>query len=243
MIPKVIHYCWFGDSKQPKEVRRCIKSWKREMPEYQLRCWTDEDLSTCQVPFVQEAISKKKYAFAADYFRLYALWTEGGIYLDTDVYINKSFDKLLTSQFVGGTEAYQYNNKTLFRLEAAIICAQKRHPFVGECLRYYECHHFTNPDNTLNLKVIQEIITEIAEKKNYQRKNDLQQLDNDMMIFPTSVFCNSLIANKETQGAFVIHKNLGSWIDYSNRGLFFNLCRKYDMMDIYHIIERITKSQ
>jgi mannosyltransferase OCH1-like enzyme len=100
MIPKKIHYCWLSGEKMPEDAISCMKSWQKMMPEYELVLWDTNRFDVNSVPFVAEAVSVKKWAFAADYIRLYALYTEGGIYLDTDVFVRKSFTNLLDCGFL-----------------------------------------------------------------------------------------------------------------------------------------------
>ena len=91
-IPKIIHYCWFGNSPKTKLVKKCIASWQKYLPEYEIREWNNADILNCNNQYVQEAYKAKKWAFISDYFRLYALYNYGGIYFDTDNEVFKSFD-------------------------------------------------------------------------------------------------------------------------------------------------------
>lgn len=95
MIPKKIHYCWLSDDPMPEKLLKCVESWKKYLPDYELVKWDLKKFPLSKNPWVREAFENKKYAFAADYIRLYALATEGGIYLDSDVEVLKSFDDLL----------------------------------------------------------------------------------------------------------------------------------------------------
>ena len=91
-IPKIIHYCWFGKGLMPELVERCIASWKKHMPDWEYRLWTEDNFDIASAPqYVLEAYTAKKYAFVSDYVRLWALEREGGVYLDTDVEVLRSF--------------------------------------------------------------------------------------------------------------------------------------------------------
>lgn len=92
MIPKVIHFCWLSNEPYPDLIKKCIESWKEKLPDYAIKKWDTTNFDVTSVPFVKEAYECKKWAFAADYIRLHALYTEGGIYLDSDVRVLKSFD-------------------------------------------------------------------------------------------------------------------------------------------------------
>ena len=95
MIPKTIHYCWFGGAEKPTLIKHCIRSWKKRLPDYEIKEWNESNFDTNMAPFCQEAYAARKYAFVADFCRVYALATEGGIYMDTDIIVLKSFDKFL----------------------------------------------------------------------------------------------------------------------------------------------------
>ena len=105
-IPKVIHYCWLSKDPYPKEVERCISSWKEILPEYTIRLWDIHEFDLSSSMFAQEAYSVKKYAFASDVIRLYALYYEGGIYLDSDIMVLRSFDDLLFNKAFTGMEPW-----------------------------------------------------------------------------------------------------------------------------------------
>ena len=101
-IPKIIHYCWFGGNPMPDSFQKCIDSWKQVMPEYEIVCWDESNFDLTSVPFVSEAAEMKKWAFVSDYVRLYALYYQGGIYLDTDVEIVQPLDRFLMHSFFSG---------------------------------------------------------------------------------------------------------------------------------------------
>lgn len=135
MIPKVIHFCWLSGDKYPSKIRYCINSWKEKLPDYEIRLW---DLSRFDIDssvWCKEAFEMKKYAFAADYIRCYALYKEGGIYLDSDVELLRSFDDLLHLPYFIGEE--QGGN-----IEPAIIGCEKGWDFLERMLSYYENRHF-----------------------------------------------------------------------------------------------------
>ena len=104
MIPKTIHYVWLGNGNMTPFIKSCVNSWEKVMPEYKIKCWNEKNFDINSVPWVKEAIEKKKWALAADYIRLYALYTEGGIYMDTDVKVFKKFDDFLKYDFFSSVE-------------------------------------------------------------------------------------------------------------------------------------------
>ena len=95
MIPKIIHYCWLSDDKFPTQIQKCIDTWKVILPDYEFKLWDTTTLNLEDYIWIKQAFETKKYAFAADYIRLYAVYHYGGIYLDTDVEVLKSFNNLL----------------------------------------------------------------------------------------------------------------------------------------------------
>lgn len=103
MIPKIIHYCWFGPKKYSRTVKKCMETWHRLMPDYEFMLWNESN-SPMDHPFVRSAYAAMKYAFVADYVRFWALYNYGGIYLDTDMYVVKRFDELLKNECFAGYE-------------------------------------------------------------------------------------------------------------------------------------------
>ena len=241
MIPKIIHYCWFSGEKKPKMIQKCIDSWSKVMPNYNIKCWDGNSLDFNSVKFVRDAMAAKKYAFAADYVRLYALYTEGGIYLDSDVLTKRPFDIFLNNAFFCGTEAYYANNNLNYRMEAAIMGAEKGDKFIKKCLDYYSAKEFTL-ERTENDIVMPAIISNLAEEYGYQYKNTEQHINN-LTIYPTSFFTNTLHPDTySSDGIYAIHQNAGSWIDYSNRGRLFRFCKKNNLMNLYRFIESFNKN-
>ena len=242
MIPKTLHYVWLGRNKKPRNIIQCIDSWHNMMPDYNIKEWNEQNFDCDNIPFTKEAIALKKYAFAADYIRLFALQTEGGFYLDTDVMVYKSFDPLRINKFVGGTEAYDFKGETKYRLEAAIMGAEKEHPLICEFLNFYKNRHFIKDNGTTDEEVIQSILTKIIEEYGYLRINHNQSLKYDIQIYSTDVFANTLLKDKKKQNiVYAVHQNVGSWIDYSERGFLFKLCKRYNLMNFYQKIENIIK--
>lgn len=129
VIPKIIHYCWFGKGKKSKLVNNCIKSWKHFLPDYEIKCW--DETNTCfDVPYIIQAYKLQEWAFVSDYVRLKVLNDYGGIYFDTDVLVVKNFDALLRNSCFFGVEEKKI-------IGTAIIASVKGHPFINYCLDDY----------------------------------------------------------------------------------------------------------
>lgn len=136
MIPKKIHFCWLSGDEYPPLIKFCIETWKRVLPDYEIILWDTNRFDINSIPWVKEAYEAKKYAFAADYIRYYALYTEGGIYLDSDVEVLKSFTPLLGSRSFVGFEA------ATEMVEAAIVASEPDMPWCKAIMDFYVDRHF-----------------------------------------------------------------------------------------------------
>ncbi|HIY48221.1 MAG TPA: glycosyl transferase [Candidatus Barnesiella excrementavium] len=235
MIPKVIHYCWFGRGKQPYLIRHCIKSWKKVMPDYQLKCWSEDNFDVDRIPFVREAYKAKKWAFVADYVRFYALYHEGGIYLDTDIETLKPFDEFLDKPFFAGTEVR--NNGTWVAVDASTLGCIQGHWFVKSCMEWYEDKPFLDSVGNVVGGVVQAVATNILLSSGYQRKNENQQIGD------VYIYSNRYFANKENhpnrKSVYSIHHFDGSWTT-GKHGYFYTFAREHDLMHVYRKIEVVT---
>ena len=239
MVPKKIHYIWLSDDPLPLLPRLCIESWKRHCPDYEIVHW---DMTKCQkiidsVPFVREAVSLSKWAFASDYIRLYAVYSEGGIYLDSDVYLYQSFDGFLNNGFftnVEFTSHYKKNKSWNFlnedgtkkdpqqivipgvALQAAIFGGVAGHPFLKKCMQYYENEKFILPDGSLNILNISPCVyAHAAQEYGFIYKNQMQRLEGDITVYPGDVFLPSI--NPSKYKPFAIHVTNGSWRPFMQR--------------------------
>ncbi len=177
MIPKKIHYCWFGRKPFPELVKKCIETWKQHLPDYEFCLWNEQN-SPMDVPFVKEAYTAKKYAFVADYVRFWALYNHGGIYLDTDMYVIRSFDDLLNNECF-----FAWETKDKNVLSCGIIGCTIENLFIDRILMKYNSLNF-NPNN-LSEFIIPRLITPIYEE--YDRKEEIKIYDYDYFYpFPFS---------------------------------------------------------
>jgi mannosyltransferase OCH1-like enzyme len=214
MIPKTIHYCWFGGNEKPEKIQKCIESWKRFLPEYEIIEWSEKSLDIMltiyQNKFASEAYKQKRYAFVSDYVRAKVLYELGGIYMDADVEVLKPLDKFLHHRAFTGHET---NELTV----TAIMGAEKNHPWIKKILDYYKdiCYNIEEEIPNTN------IITDISKSLICWKKNDYAVLENDVHIYPIEIFCpfNHLeLKPTPTDNSYAIHWFEGSWTKRNKGG-------------------------
>lgn len=239
MIPKVIHYCWLSGDKKPRVVRQCMKSWHKLLPDYEIKCWNADNFDLDSIPFVREAVEMKKWAFASDYIRLYALYTEGGIYLDSDVEIFKRFDHLLDKSFFTGVETRDKEHSEFFP-ESAIMGAERGNEFIRLCMKVYHERHFILLNGNCDLTPIPTIMLPLMMDYYHWIPSEQEaQLKNNAIVLSTDIIANS---NYEIKDSICLyHRNNGAWMDFPNRGPIFQWFRKHDLMFEFHLIEKFIQ--
>ena len=213
MIPKKIHYCWFGKGKMPELALKCIESWRVNLPDYELKEWNENSFDINSNFYVKEAYESRKFAFVTDYVRLYALYTEGGIYMDTDVEVLKNLDPFLDLPAFSGFEDNVH-------IPTGIMAAEKGSVWAGWQLKYYDDRHFLLPDGTLDLTTNVEIIGRLMGEKGFILRNGLYNFQNIITIFPRDYFCPKSHTTGKielTQNTYTIHHFAGSWKSTSDR--------------------------
>ena len=206
MIPKKIHYCWFGKGKKPESFYVFFETWKHFMPNYEIIEWNETNFDVSKCNYVAEAYQAKKYAFVSDYVRIYALRKEGGIYFDTDVEVVKSFDMLLDNDFFIG---YECEN----RLGTSVIGSVKGFWLLDKLLEYYEITHFKKPNGDYNFMPNTDLISNYITRSGIVLDN-MQKIDKGIALYDYVYFSpyNSL-TNKFTKSekTYSIHRFTGSW--------------------------------
>lgn len=209
MIPKIIHYCWFGHGPLPKSARKCIASWKRFFPDYIIKEWNEENFDVNIIPYTSEAYQKGKYAFVSDYARFYILYMYGGIYFDTDVEVIRPMNDIVNRGAFMGMENIWGINSGLG------IGATDRMEIYKEILDFYSnIHFFDDEGNQIEGSVVTHV-TNIFLKKGFILEDKLQYIS-DIWIYPNDYF-NPL--NDATGQLFVtdntrsIHWYSKSWIE------------------------------
>jgi len=230
MIPKTIHYCWFGRNPKPELVQRCISSWRKYCPDYEIIEWNEENFDISQNQYAKEAYDAKKWAFVTDYARLWIIYMQGGIYLDTDVEVIKSLDDLLEKEAFFGFE----DEKCIATgLGFGAVKGNK----VVECmLKDYDNIHFLSEEGTYDktpcpIRNTKAIANYLPSKFNGDK---ILQIDG-ATIFPTEYFC-PLSADgktmKKTKNTRSIHWYSATWLSEDEMvvhewRLFKNKCARY----------------
>lgn len=208
MIPKVIHYCWFGRRELPDHYRKYIESWKKFCPDYNIIEWNEENFDIQSNLYVKEAYESKKYAFVSDYVRLYALYNYGGIYMDTDVEVIRNLDEFLNENSFFGFENNNY-------VTTGIIGSISNQKVFEDLLLYYKDRSFINRrDGSFDLTTNVSIITKYFENNGLVLNNKKQKI-NGVTLYPSDYFCPKDFETGKiikTTNTYTIHHFSGSWL-------------------------------
>ena len=216
MIPKIIHYCWFGHNPLPELAQKCIASWKKYLPDYEIKEWNEENFDVNMIHYTKEAYECKKYAFVSDYARFWILYKYGGLYFDTDVEVIKNMDDIIAKGSFMGCENEAKAGATPAQLGVAPGLGLGVNPGQGlylEILANYNKLHFL-VNGVMNKKTIVEYITEILVKKGLENTDKVQCVEG-MYIYPKDYFCPLGLDGKMdvTQNTRSIHHYMASWSD------------------------------
>ena len=243
MIPRIIHYCWLSDDPVPDDLQEYMKTWKEKLPDYKFIKWDFSRFDKESSRWVSEAFDNKKYAFAADYIRLYAIYNMGGIYMDMDIEVLKSFDDLLDSKYM-----LAYERENSHGIEAGCFGAEKQAPFIKEVLDYYEGRDFVKEDGSFDMLPLPQIMAKAISEKEYNL---------DIMDWHT--FTNKSYETgfeNPIERSYAIHHFAGSWKtdeekywinlsrDLTNKyGIFGNILfkiKKY-IMHPNNLVKKLTR--
>ena len=206
-IPKVIHYCWFGNGKIPKITEKCIKSWKKYCPDYEIICWTEENFDININRYMKEAYEAKKWAFVSDYARLKILYNEGGIYLDTDVELIKPIDELIKNEgFMG------FDEKGIVATGLGFAC-EKGNELIGEFLKDYENIGFIKNSGEYDLTPCPDRNTDTLKRLGMDVNNH-NQIFMGIRFLPREYLCPvdyNTGQKKITKNTYSIHHYCASW--------------------------------
>lgn len=209
MLPKIIHYCWFGGKEKPDTVKKCIASWAANCPDYEIREWNERNFSLESCPeYVRDAYTAQKYAYVADYVRLKVLFDQGGFYMDTDVELLKTLDIFLEDTGIIGFENDAFVNS------GQMLGAMAGHPILGEMMEYYEDIEFYREDGSMYLLGCPHVNTAVLVRHGLVR-NGQEQLAADFHIYPADWFNPLDSATGElykTENTVSVHWYSMSWI-------------------------------
>ena len=211
MLPKIIHYCWFGRGEKPVLAQKCIDSWRKFCPDFEIREWNEDNCDYLAMPFMMEAYAAKKYAFVSDVMRLIVLEQYGGVYFDTDVELVRDLAPLLYDEGFIGFENDQYVNS------GQGIAAMPHHPVVQAMIEEYRKLHFANADGTTNAVGCPHLNTDVMERYGLVR-NGKEQRVAGIHVYPAEFF-NPLdsVTGKltKTENTYSIHWYSMSWLPKS----------------------------
>lgn len=224
MIPKIIHYCWFGHNPLPPLAQKCIASWKKFFPDYEIKEWNEDNFDVNQIPYTKQAYQHKKYAFVSDYARFKILHEHGGIYFDTDVEVIKPMDDILAKGAFMGLE--QDASEGFACAPGLGIACEQHSKLMKELSESYYQRNFANTNGSLNKKTVVEYTSDYLIQKGIKIQPGIIEFQ-EFSIYPKEYFCPKpsefgkiqLKANTRT-----IHHYAGSWISKKQR--FANLLIK-----------------
>lgn len=221
MIPKIIHYCWFGRKPKPKNVLKYIQTWKDKMPDYEIKEWNEDNFNIKKNKYVYEAYMVKKFAFVSDYARFFALYEEGGIYLDTDVEVKKSFDDLLDNKsFVGWEDNF---------VGTGVIASEKKQKWLKDVLDTYNGEDFILWSGKLNTIPNPYRMNEVLKTYGLRMNHEKDLLKGNIAIYPIEILCAHNNEKAEyciTDKTICIHHYYGTWKSENGDSIWNKLCKR-----------------
>lgn len=218
MIPKKIHYCWFGRNPLPESAQKCIASWRKYLPDYEIIEWNEDNFDVNSIPYTAQAYEAKKYAFVSDYARFKILYEHGGLYFDTDVEVIRPMEDIIAKgPFMGFEIDPDYKNYCGAVNPGLGLGAVKGMSVYAEIITAYHDFRFLNDDGSQNMKTVVLYVTEILQTKGLSNKNGIQRIE-DLTIYPKEFFnpldslTGRLNITSETRS---IHWYTMSWLNQS----------------------------
>ena len=210
MIPRKIHYCWFGRGEMPQAAKDCIASWQRMMPDWEYKLWNEDNFDVNSTPYAKEAYEAGKMAFVSDVARLKALHDEGGVYLDTDVEVFRSLEPLLKHKAFAGFEGSKHKP-----VGTCVMASEAGGEWVTEMLEAYKGRHFMKADGTMDMTTNVQFITARMAAGGF-RQDGTEQDYKDLHVFPVDYFSPRHTTGEyiRTDNTYCEHKALGSWSEH-----------------------------
>ena len=210
MIPKIIHYCWFGGKEKPKSVFKMIDSWKKHCPKYTIKEWNESNFDVNYNQYTKEAYQCGKWAFVSDVARLYALYHEGGIYMDTDVEALTNYDQFLHHHAFSGFESDG-------NVPTGMMAAEKNSNWAKDLLEDYRDRRFINNDGSLDMTTNTTLITNYMLSKGLLLNNKFQDFPDLVTMYPSDYFCPKDHRTGQinlTSNSVCIHHFAGTWLEH-----------------------------
>lgn len=211
MIPKVVHYCWFGRGPKNELAIKCIESWKKFLPDYEFKEWNEDNFDLDMYQYAREAYDNRKFAFVTDVVRLYALYHEGGVYMDTDVEVLKTYDPFLHHTAFSGFET----NSTF---PTGTMAAEKGSQWTKDLLDQYNDRKFVMEDGSFDMTTNTTAIMNYMLTKGMAAKNSYQDFPSLITAYPAEYFCpkdHTTGKIKITDKTVCIHHFAGSWLNHT----------------------------
>lgn len=234
MIPKTIHYCWFGRNPLPKLAKDCIASWKKYLPDYEIKEWNEDNFDVNIIPYTAEAYRAKKYAFVSDYARFWILYHYGGLYFDTDVEVIKGMNDIIEKGAFMGCEM----TKNKEQINPGLgLGATHGLGLYKEILETYKNKSFFSITGRITGTVVTLVTNIIKSKKTHLDLNQINQIE-DITIYPIEYFCplNALTNElKITENTYSIHHYIATWVEPKEKyRIYYYFKRiKYVLIHIY----------
>ena len=207
---KVIHYCWFGNNPLGVKEQKCIASWKKFFPDFEIKEWNETNFDVKCNAYVEQAYNNKKYAFVSDYVRFEILHKYGGLYFDTDVEVVKPMYDLLENYAFAGFET-----QTQVAPGLVVWAKEPENEVFAKMLSFYDNMNFVNEDGSLNMITVCNYFTDILKQYGLVQNNTYQVLDNGFVIYPNEYFCpynNETGVMNKPEKTYSIHWYAMSWL-------------------------------
>lgn len=243
-IPKIIHYCWFGGNPLPQSVKKCISSWKKFCPDYEIREWNEQNFDVSDNLYARQALERRGYAFVSDYARLRVLYEYGGVYLDTDVELLKPLDDLLSFKGYIGFERGGFSPSGGRIYEAASglgMGAEAGNSIIGEMLKDYDFIPYILSDGNTDPQTCPQRNTKTLERLGLKTDNTYQII-NGFHILPSDYLCPMDYITRKikiTKNTYSVHRYDGSYLTIKERLHLVNV--RFRMSPLYSFLRRIKR--
>lgn len=217
MIPKIIHYCWFGRNPLPASAQKCIASWRKFLPDYEIKEWNEDNFDVNSIPYTKQAYEARKYAFVSDYARFWILYHEGGLYFDTDVEIVAPLDEIVARGPFMGIEKNAWLDGKPMVAPGLGLGVEAGHPFYEMMLKVYSRQNYLNADGSIDMTTIVTYTTRELYAHGMKPSEDIQQVDG-IWIYPADYFCpmdSTTGITTLSERTVTIHHYDCSWMDHN----------------------------